>query len=618
MKKNKDNLGKIIVSCFVMLLMILIPMNCEAASYGKTYSLLISGAGEITNNDVGRMKSIITSNKFFLYNNAKTFEYLHYVNTKGISKSTLNSSINKAFSKSTNSDLAIVYYSGHGTTNTQHSKGLGLTLAPNTYYPYNELAKKLSTVKARRIIVVLDACFAGSFYDDGIAKLSNEQQERFILFLSSANNEESQFADSYSRYTGALTEGLGWNGTVYADMNKDGTVTAQELGDYVNIRMKDQLLDNWVDVNPKCYSKNKNFAVYVYTNSKIALNSKKATVNRGEKYQLIATLYNMDGNIKWTSSNSLIATVNSKGKVTTKKAGKVTITANANGKKAKCNITVINPSIKLNKSKLSITLGSSVKTQLKVSVNGASKTVKWKSSNIKIATVSKNGIINPKTNGKVTISATSNGVTAKCVVIIKPSIKLNKTSATIYISGNKTAQLKASVYGKNKTVTWKSTNNKIASVDKKGKVTARKVGAVTITAKANGVSAKCKIIVKAKSGSLNPNIEGSKFWINHIFHYAEGQYEELMRIKKNGNSIDYIVEIVNNKGNYISLWITKPKVTSDSFSGTVYAYATAASFRYYPIKNSDVKIKKISSTEIEATINVPGKVEGVERLQVYE
>lgn len=80
----------------------------------------------------------------------------------------------------------------------------------------------------------------------------------------------------------------------------------------------------------------------------------------------------------------------------------------------------------------------------------------------------------------------------------KSSIKLNKSKATIYTSGNKTIQLKATVEGASKKVTWKSSNKKIATVNSKGKVTAKKAGVTNITAKANGKTAKCKVIVKQK------------------------------------------------------------------------------------------------------------------------
>ena len=59
-----------------------------------------------------------------------------------------------------------------------------------------------------------------------------------------------------------------------------------------------------------------------------------------------------------------------------------------------------------------------------------------------------------------------------------------------------------------KSVTWSSSNKKIASVSKKGKVTAKKTGTVTITAKAKGnarVSAKCKIKVYQAAEKITLN-----------------------------------------------------------------------------------------------------------------
>ena len=58
-------------------------------------------------------------------------------------------------------------------------------------------------------------------------------------------------------------------------------------------------------------------------------------------------------------------------------------------------------------------------------------------------------------------------------------VKLNKTKATIY--NGATLQLK--LKGTNEKVKWSSSSKKIAVVDKKGKVTAKKKGKATITAK---------------------------------------------------------------------------------------------------------------------------------------
>lgn len=79
------------------------------------------------------------------------------------------------------------------------------------------------------------------------------------------------------------------------------------------------------------------------------------------------------------------------------------------------------------------------------------------------------------------------------------SIKLSKTKVSVY--KNKTVTLKAVVSGKSKKITWKSSNNKIAAINSKGVVTAKKVGKAVISATANGRTAKCTVTVKEKISS---------------------------------------------------------------------------------------------------------------------
>ena len=73
----------------------------------------------------------------------------------------------------------------------------------------------------------------------------------------------------------------------------------------------------------------------------LTLNKKEANVVCGATLTLKATLKNSTSAISWKSSNTKIATVDSKGKITAKMAGKVTITASAAGKTAKCTVTVL-------------------------------------------------------------------------------------------------------------------------------------------------------------------------------------------------------------------------------------------------------------------------------------
>ena len=159
--------------------------------------------------------------------------------------------------------------------------------------------------------------------------------------------------------------------------------------------------------------------------------------------------------------------------------------------------------------------GKKVKLTLKVAPqNATNKAVKWKTSNQKYATVAKNGKITLKKTGsgkKVTITATAkDGSGKKASIKIKimkhavKSIKLKASKKTL--KAGKTMTIKATVKttGKNanKSLKWTSSNKKYATVNSKGKVTAKKAGkgkTVTITAKStDGSNKKATVKIKIK------------------------------------------------------------------------------------------------------------------------
>lgn len=139
------------------------------------------------------------------------------------------------------------------------------------------------------------------------------------------------------------------------------------------------------------------------------------------------------------------------------------------------------------------------KVQLSATVtpsNASNKSVKWESSNKKVATVNSKGLVTmkAKTGGKtVTIYAYAkdgSGVKASYkITSMKGIVKSIKISGAKSVKNGKTLKLKATVSatkGANKTLTWKSSNTKYATV-KNGKVTTYKAGKgkkVTITAMA--------------------------------------------------------------------------------------------------------------------------------------
>ena len=169
---------------------------------------------------------------------------------------------------------------------------------------------------------------------------------------------------------------------------------------------------------------------------------------------------------------------------------------------------------KVGLSKKSVTLIKGRNTTIKAKVsptNATNKRLKWTTSNAKVATVNQSGKITAKGKGTATIKVRAldgSNKYATCKVTVKQpvtSIKLNKKTVTLKAKGSakqKTATLRATVSPKNannKKVKWTSSKSKIATVNSKGKVTAKKKGTCYVIATAKDgskKSAKCKIVVK--------------------------------------------------------------------------------------------------------------------------
>ena len=138
--------------------------------------------------------------------------------------------------------------------------------------------------------------------------------------------------------------------------------------------------------------------------------------------------------------------------------------------------------------------------------NASNKAVTWSSSDPKVATVSGSGLVTAKKAGTATITAKSNnGKTAKVTVKVTKSapavtkVTLNQTSVEMR---GKPVTLKATCQpsGSDQTVTWTTSNKKVATVSSKGVVTPTGYGTCEITATSkNGKTAKCTVKVQKKT-----------------------------------------------------------------------------------------------------------------------
>ena len=156
------------------------------------------------------------------------------------------------------------------------------------------------------------------------------------------------------------------------------------------------------------------------------------------------------------------------------------------------------------------------KVKLKATVTpkaAANRTVKWKSSNKKYATVNSKGVVTVKKAGigkKVTITATAKDGSGKKatyrIKIMKKAVKkITLKASKTKVTAGKKVTIKATVTPEknvNKKLTYKSSNKKYATVNSKGVVTTKKAGkgkTVKITATAtDGSGKKATIKIKIK------------------------------------------------------------------------------------------------------------------------
>ena len=134
------------------------------------------------------------------------------------------------------------------------------------------------------------------------------------------------------------------------------------------------------------------------------------------------------------------------------------------------------------------------KATIKVTKTKVTGKVTFKSSNKKVATVNSKGVITGKKAGKAVITVKVGKYTKKLTVKVKkPSFKLAKSSVKLKKGKKTTIRVKAAPVSK---VTYKTSNKKVATVNSKGVVTAKKKGTAKITVKCNGITRTFKVTVK--------------------------------------------------------------------------------------------------------------------------
>lgn len=182
-------------------------------------------------------------------------------------------------------------------------------------------------------------------------------------------------------------------------------------------------------------------------------------------------------------------------------------------------------------------------------LKGTYEDVEWSSSNKKVATVSKWGVVKAIKVGKTTITAKVGDSKYTCKVFVEEN-KLKKTSMKVVVKG----KMAIGVKKKTKIIKWSSSDKKIATV-KNGVVTGKKEGTVFIEAKSKHLTYTCKVKVE------NP------YWYTNSISVHKGSRYDLRlyntTIKPKWSSSNKKIATVNSKGEVVGRREGKAVITAN-------------------------------------------------------
>lgn len=267
-----------------------------------------------------------------------------------------------------------------------------------------------------------------------------------------------------------------------------------------------------------------------------------ATIARGSKKKLEATTTPSptSSKISWTTSDTNVATVDQSGNVTGVNIGSAVITAATdNGYSSICTVTVDAPVTSMEFEKPSVTVYKNdvQKLNLICMPGDTTDSITYYTSNSSVVSVSGDGTATAEAAGSCIITAkASSGVKAYCTVkvvdypVIVTAIELDQSKHDMFVG--EVFKLQSTITpsnATNKSVSWASTDETVATVSQGGTVEAKGAGKTVVTATTeNGIIAYCVVNV---TGVASTNL--SKIYVPNVLD-SDGEYVEIpVLIEKN-------------------------------------------------------------------------------------
>jgi len=214
-------------------------LSISVTSWGTTGKLYVIAVGVSDYAEVPDLKycdsdaSAIAS----LFSNSKQPHEIALLRNKEATKTAILFQLNNFFSKAEAVDVVLFYFSGHGGKGFFCPYDANAT-NKNTLLSYDDLRKLLVGCKAKRQLLIADACNSGAIRMSAPeTPVKREQGKELLFFLSSRNSQMSIELPKIKGgvFTYFLLQGLKGG----ADSNRDRIITAKELFDFVSPKVKE-------------------------------------------------------------------------------------------------------------------------------------------------------------------------------------------------------------------------------------------------------------------------------------------------------------------------------------------------------------------------------------------
>ena len=225
----------------VLLLLLAFPAcTCQAAA-PRLYAFISQGIRDkAIRNGVKEIEEVLETNQAFrLQKPITTFRYNYNARSHPEDRSKFLSKIKEAFAGASSSDYGFYYHVGHSGPKSKGSKQCGIYIhqkydeRPGTFVSFRDVAKALAKTRCKKIFVVVEACHAGAFISQGVRALPLKDRKRFLVLASCKSDEVCNYNGGewdgplIALFTHELHDAL-LKTPLSTDRNSDGVITLQE------------------------------------------------------------------------------------------------------------------------------------------------------------------------------------------------------------------------------------------------------------------------------------------------------------------------------------------------------------------------------------------------------